>query len=221
MGKAGALSELAEWVGKKFYRSIPRAAEAPAVVGPEAQAISGLKMVERGNPTSSPAMKANTRDYVWASDNPWVADSYTHQGGVMIPMQLTRRPDAVLDAGGASWEDWFFKNGDYRKMPKAYVEALRDPGVRSILIQNIIDQGQNANQTRYLQRLWENKLGGKAPEVMGPSEINYLNPDQYLIGNSLLIKDPSVMRYRYSKPDDVPQFRRGGLAQVKECSCHR
>ena len=217
-GKIGALKALAEgasnWANKTFYRGLSKVPE-------ETQAVSGLKMVERGPVPASGLTKANTRDYVWSSDNPFVAETYTDRRGIMIPMELKQEPDAIFDAGGSHWGNWFFKNNDPRSLNRAYQEALLDPAVRSVLVKNIMDYGPESASTGLMRRLYAKKYGVEPEQGMrfGAREIEDL--DEMLLGNSLLIKNPSIMRYKYSTPQDVPRFAKGGAVDTPDPREHK
>jgi hypothetical protein len=196
-GAGGSALKLADWLNKTFYRGIPR-------VNPERSekvidSVSGLHMKERGVPQTSNQLKANTGNYAWSSDNPHVADSYTHQGGIILPLKSTRLPEAVFDAGGSNWEKFFFPHeGDTRKVHKQFKEAMMEPSVKSILVRDIIDPGSNSNQTQFLRRAFAAKYGPDAPvpKTFTMKELEDL--ESMLQGNNLLIKDPSVMKYKHT-----------------------
>jgi len=188
-----------EWVGQSFYRGVPRLADS------DVKSVSGLKMAERGGRTAqSLFVRANTGSGVWISDNPFVAGSYTHGGGAMIPLELTERPGAMFDAGGRSWHDFYFPEGDPRRLRGEFAEAMRDPSVRSLLVRNVVDTGTHAPAIEALAR---REYGLSSDDL-----------DRLFMGNNMLLKEPGAVRYRTTK--EPANFARGGLAQLKECTCH-
>lgn len=188
-----------------FYRGIPR------LEGKQADQISGLQVKERGSPeVHNPRLKANTGDYAWASDSPDVANSYTHLGGTVIPLELVEKPGAVLDAKNNIWKDWFFNEG---KLNKEYAEALNDPSVKSILVKNIIDPGANSSSP-VVRSLARERLNIKHDPIFPWLPEMYITPDEFMKmfkANNLLIKDPEVVRYLYT--GETPKFAEGGEVQ--------
>jgi hypothetical protein len=77
--------------------------------------------------------KFNTKGGVWLTESPRLAQTYTGEGGYTIPVYAPR-PDAVIDAKGGQWSD-FYKND------KSWKEAFEDPNVRLVEVKNIIDAG--------------------------------------------------------------------------------
>lgn len=180
-------------VGSVLYRGLPRLSM------DDLAQYSGLRAMDRT--TRGPSPKANVRDFSWSTDNPKVSSSYAHTRGGVIPLEIVEKPSVILDAQGKHWEDYFF---DRRGNPlpasrNPFYDAMRDPAIKSIGVKNIIDPGVDA--------------------------FKYADEFSELLGNNLLIKDPSVVRYLLSgetaKFAQGGSVRRGGLAQVKECSCGR
>ena len=91
----------AEAGGLNLYRGIPRMAREMF------EGITGLQQQGRSL-KGVPSTKANVGKYIWTSDNPNIASSYAHTGGVVVPLRMDSPPDVVLDAKGANWEDYFF-----------------------------------------------------------------------------------------------------------------
>lgn len=179
---AGALEDLAFQIGQKFYRGLSRLQDRKNSIGQ----ISGLNEAQR-NYALEPALKANTLGFSWATDNPLVASSYAHSGGGVIPLDLTAAPDAVLDAGGRHWKDYFYKDGR-PDLSNEFYQLLHDPDVKNIGVKNIIDPGVDLHR--------------------------YLSADDLsqFLGNNLLVKDPSALRYSLTK--EPTTFKHGGLAAL-------
>lgn len=195
-------------VGGTFYRGIPRVAES------DLSTVSGLHAKERKTHGITPGTRANTQNYAWASDNPLVAETYSHRGGVMVPMTLTEKPGAVFDAQGKPWHEWFYP-GEMNVPRSEYAEALKDPAVKSILVKNILDPGGGVTDEAFLRRLYEqvNKTP-VAPGAKGRQQLQSFDPDKYLLGNNLLVKDPSVMRYRLT--GEKTEFAKGGTVGARQ-----
>ena len=246
----------------KLYRGLPR------VASNGLDAITGLHGTNRSL-AGVPIPKANTGKYAWASDNPLVAGSYAHQGGIIIPLE-TEMPSVILDAKGARWEDYFFPRSrnlnptqeffrhnilsklskeardailtassdtrDYRKAIKElspeerrfyfeqnsgtpivsrlkqgeFKEAFLDPDVKSIMVKNIIDPGNN---TAEILMNMEGSAGMQFDNAVS----------KYMMGNNVLIKDPSVVRYTttgepggWKTGGSVQKFAGGGLALLRK-----
>ena len=205
--EASPLKKAAEWVGKTFYRGIPR------LEGKNIESISGLHMPERGAPVgASPHLRANTGNFAWANDNPFIGESYTHMGGVMVPLELAENPGAILDAKGAHWRDFFYTpsslNSPKLQLRKPYRDAFEDPEVRSVLVKNIIDPGLAADSNSMRNRI-AISLYGKPFD-----DLSYYLKDlidlkyKGLEGNSLLIKDPAAVKYKLT--GEPANFERGG-----------
>ena len=187
-----------------FYRGIPRIREQLN------DQVSGLHVKERyGDFTPYRTTKENTKDFAWASDSPDVANSYTHLGGTVIPLELVEKPGASFNAKGNMWNDFFFKDG---KLNKEYAEALNDPKVRSVLVENIVDPGSHAVDP-LVKSLARARRGDAAdfdpnmnPYSLAPGELEKL-----FTANNVLIKDPDVVRYLYT--GEKPKFAEGGAVQ--------
>ena len=214
---SGRSAEKAADVGTTYYRGIPRAAEN------NLESVSGLHAKERKSFGIAPGTQANTRGFAWSSDNPLVAETYSHRGGVMVPMTLNEAPGAVFDARGLPWYEWFYPGQRNVARPE-YEDALRDPKIRSVLVKNVMDPGGGVTSESFLRRIFEMERGEPPqPGRAGFEQLQGLDPDKYLMGNNILIKDPSVMRYKIT--GKKPEFKQGGavrspLNYVKECSCH-
>jgi len=136
----------------------------------------------------------------WWTDNPYVANSYVWRHGgansVLIPADLVQKPEIVLDAGGMPWRD-FFSTG---KGARQFKQGMRDPDVKSILVNNIVDPGG---------QWWD-----EVPNFMSDSANKGMSlidlMDKYYLGNNVLVKDPSVLRYISKEPAN---YARGGLAR--------
>lgn len=124
--------------------------------------------------------------HFWTSTNSLVAESYLDPyGGLVMPLDLLSRPEAVLNAKGASWRDYFRAwTGSPRRSP--FYKALRDPSVRSILVEDVVDPGMGA-----LARLGEMERSGGESFSEGLSNLL----SKYYTGTNVLVKDPSVVRY--------------------------
>ena len=126
------------------------------------------------------------RNNAWAASNPLTAASYaTSPNSVMIPLELTQKPGAIFDAQGQRWDRFFSQTGKLSPMGNyvlrnEFKDALRDPEIKSILVKNIIDPGDSSS-------------------FYGLSKIYDMdiNPED-LMSSNLLIKDPSVVKYRIS-----------------------
>jgi hypothetical protein len=125
------------------------------------------------------------RNNAWAASNPLTAASYaTTPNSVMIPLELTQKPGAIFDAQGLRWDKFFSQTGKLSPsgnyvLRDEFKDALRDPKVKSILVKNIIDSGVGSRNE--LSRLYGVDIG--------------LDD---LMSSNLLIKDPSVVKYRIS-----------------------
>jgi soluble lytic murein transglycosylase-like protein len=204
---SGLLRRAASGAGQLFYRGIPR-------MRGQVDRISGLHAVERPERIApSPHLEANTRNYAWASDNPAVASSYTHFGGAVVPLELTENPDAVFNAQGAPWREFFFQpsgRGKGAALNPEFREALDDPGVRSILVNSILDYGLESQNPRFIDWL-SNRVYGRPANGLDIVE-RYGLERAGLTGNNLLIKDPSVVRYNLT--GEPANFAKGGLAEL-------
>lgn len=208
--EASPLKKAAEWMGKTFYRGIPR------LEGKDIQSVSGLHLRERGAPiTASPGLRANTGRYAWASDNPVVGESYTHKGGVMVPLELAEPPGAILDAKGLNWQDFFFtpssRGSDQPKLIKAYRDAFEDPQIRSVLIKNIGDYGMNSGSKWMRNQQALRAYGKPYDELAWPFQEAISMRDAGLEGNNLLIKDPRAVKFKLT--GEPGRFARGGAVR--------
>lgn len=196
-----------------FYRGVPR-------LHGNVGEVSGLHMRERGAALpSNPYLKANTRDYAWSSDNPAVASSYTHFGGAVIPLELIEPPGAVLNARGESWDRFFFDpnsprpaRGESPRLVPEFREALEDPNVKSILVNDILDYGMES-QNRGFRNWLSNRVYGRPLDELSAVEDAELSR-RGLMGNNLLIKNPSTVRYNLS--GEPVEFSHGGLAELDQ-----
>lgn len=138
-------------------------------------------------------MSNMVKNSTWWSSNPRTAESYVWRHGgaraLLVPAYLKKQPDAVLDARGADWGSYFLHGH-----PKEFEEALRDPAVRAIMVQNVSDSGDQA--LSFLHDM-----------------INE-NPDATLddlftsfMGDNVLVKDHSVLEYLDRTP---VKYRHGG-----------
>jgi soluble lytic murein transglycosylase-like protein len=209
---SGLLRRAGEGARNIFYRGVPR-------LNGRVSEVSGLHMKERGAAQpSNPYLKANTRDYAWASDNPAVGSSYTHFGGAVIPLELVEPPGAVLNARNESWDRFFFEPGSRPTRGQApdlapeFKEALEDPAVKSILVNNILDYGLESQKPGFRDWL-SNRVYGKPYSELNAVEEMMLSR-KGLTGNNLLIKDPSVVRY--SLTGEPVNFAEGGLAELEQ-----
>ena len=124
----------------------------------------------------------------WVADNPNVASSYAASGpgGVVIPVRMDADPDMVLDAEGANWRDFFKAYVGGSRRSKFY-QGMRDPDVKSIEVQNVVDPGTGA---------WVMLDDIRAQGDEGMSLSDMLN--KYYLSNNVLVKDPNVIRYDLS-----------------------
>lgn len=95
------------------------------------QGIQGRTLSRQ--PGDRSVTKFNTKGGVWLTDSPTVAQTYSGERGYVIPV-YARKPDVTFDAKGEQWADFYRRD-------KAWNEALVDPKVRLIEVQNIIDAG--------------------------------------------------------------------------------
>ena len=132
--------------------------------------------------------------------NPKTANTYVWRHGgansVLVPADLVAKPDLVLDAEGSFWNDFFTGRG--RKMQQ-YRKALKDPEVRSVMINNVVDPGG---------QVWDYvpEMAATKPDLTMSDALR-----EYFIGNNLLVKDPRVLRYLSG---ETPKYATGGLAQL-------
>lgn len=223
--EAGPLSKLrkaADWVGETFYRGIPR------LQGKNIESVSGLHLAERGKPiAASPFLKANTGNYAWAAQNPMAANSYTHMGGVVVPLEVSKPPGAILDAAGSNWGGYFFdplpqwvdpKGKTANRLRKDFGEAFNDPSIGSVLVKNIRDIGLAAQGSDFLNMLSLREFGKSFDALRQVQRDQLLFDHKGLLSNNLLIKDPATVKYKLT--GEPANFSRGGLAQMKACSCH-
>jgi hypothetical protein len=139
------------------------------------------------------------RNNAWAASNPLTAASYaTTPNSVMIPLELTQKPGAIFDAQGERWDRYFSQTGKLSPMGNYvlrdnFADALRDPEIKSILVKNIIDPGEGSY-----------KLSSIYDMDIGPND---------LMSSNLLIKDPSVVKYRIS--DETPTLKERKVKKAK------
>jgi len=161
---------------KRLYRGI----RAPVIEkrGP-LERLAGVRMAEPASNKMINSMKGAT----WWTDNPRTANTYVWQHGgsrsVLVPADLVEEPELVLDAGGQFWNDFFPSSRKFKA-------GMRDPDVRSILVENIVDPGgQTWDYYPEMKALQE-----KYPELGMSDTLREL-----FIGNNVLVKDPRVLRY--------------------------
>lgn len=148
--------------------------------------VSSLVMPQRGTEAMT-RNKNNPRGTVWAASNPLTASSYARgENAMVVPLQLTQKPDVVFNAEGSPWLHFFSQTGGFKggshdyPLRTEFKDMLRDPAVRSILVKDIYDSPVG----------WDVSLRELA-EMYGLD----LKPEHFLSDN-LLIKDPSVVRYK-------------------------
>lgn len=129
--------------------------------------------------------KFNTTGGVWLTDSPVLAETYTGKTGYMIPVYAPK-PEAVLDAKGEQWADFYRQNKDW-------LEAHKDPSIRSIEVRNVIDAGPN----------WADTVS----EGLTDEQIL-----QALTANNLFLKKPFNNRVVNKLTGEPFPFRQGGLA---------
>jgi hypothetical protein len=161
---------------KRLYRGI----RAPVIdKDGQIEQLAGVRMAEPASNKMINTMKGAT----WWTDNPKTADTYVWRHGgarsVLVPADLVEEPELVLDAGGQFWNEFFPKSRKFKA-------GMRDPEVRSIMVENIVDPG---GQTwDYLPEMKE--LQERYPELGMSDSMREL-----FIGNNVLVKDPRVLRY--------------------------
>lgn len=204
-------SDVDTWSGKLLYRGIPRVGENNLTT------LSGLHAKERGMTDLPGHVAANTGNYAWASDNPRLAETYTHQGGVMVPLRLVREPDLVFDAQNQMWSDFFYPGQQWYdssspvNVDPIFEKAMKDPDVKSILVKNVIDPGSETNKSQFLNR-WARETHGVDWKDLTDDQKSDLYGSSGLMANNVLIKDPSVVEYALTKK--VPEFADGGLVST-------
>jgi len=124
----------------------------------------------------------------WVASNPNVASSYavSGPGGVVMPVRMTADPDIILDAEGANWRDFFDAYIGGSRRGKFY-QGMRDPDVKSIEVQNVVDPGTGT---------WSMLDDIRAQGNEGMSLSDML--DKYFMSNNVLVKDPGIIRYDIS-----------------------
>lgn len=201
-------SDVDTWSGKLLYRGIPRVGENNLTT------LSGLHAKERGMTDLPGHVAANTGNYAWASDNPRLAETYTHQGGVMVPLRLVREPDLVFDAQNQMWSDFFYPGQQWYdssspvNVDPIFEKAMKDPDVKSILVKNVIDPGSETNKSQFLNR-WARDTHGVDWKDLTDDQKSDLYGSSGLMANNLLIKDPSVVEYAITRK--TPKWAEGGF----------
>lgn len=142
----------------------------------------------------------------WWSDNPLIASSY---GPFVRSSTLRRDPELVLSAGGRNWDDYFLMPSriglgysvQAGLRPGQFKSGFESPDVRDIMVQHVQDAGPYS---------WP-RYGNLEKEFEDMSGL----PSTW--SNNLLIKRGSDVLV----PMLPALYARGGLAQLKECSCGR
>jgi hypothetical protein len=118
------------------YQKRPDAIEAALRDSRRSQAVDGRTLSRQ--PGDRGVTKFNTKGGVWLTESPSLAQTYAGDKGFTIPVYAPK-PDAVVDAKGEQWSDFYRKD-------KGWKEAFEDPNVR--LVDNVGFTGGIAENTR-------------------------------------------------------------------------
>lgn len=130
----------------------------------------------------------------WWSDNPMIASSY---GPFVRSARMSRAPDALLDARSQVWDKYFFP--EPMVLEPEFSQGLGDERIRELLVRDIQDTGPRVwRGYDNLEREFEDLSG--LPATLGSNLL-------IKRGSDILIPTAPVLKAR------------GGLAQIKECSC--
>ena len=130
--------------------------------------------------------KFNTKGGVWLTESPSLAQTYTGDKGYVIPVYAPR-PDAVIDAKGEQWADFYKKD-------KGWKEAFADPGVRLVEVRNVIDAGPH----------WSSMISPEASE----EELRAL-----LTATNLFAKKPFDKRVVNKMTGEPYEYKHGGAVK--------
>jgi len=130
--------------------------------------------------------KFNTKGGVWLTESPSLAQTYTGDMGYVIPVYAPK-PDAVLDAKGEQWTDFYRKD-------KGWQEAFADPNVRLVEVRNVLDAGPH----------WSSMISPEASE----EELRAL-----LTATNLFAKKPFDKRVVNKMTGEPYEYKHGGAVK--------
>jgi hypothetical protein len=169
------------------YQKRPDAIEAALRDSRRSQAVDGRTLSRQ--PGDRGVTKFNTKGGVWLTESPSLAQTYAGDKGFTIPVYAPK-PDAVVDAKGEQWSDFYRKD-------KGWKEAFEDPNVRLVEVKNVIDAGPN----------WSSLISPDASE----EELR-----AFLTATNLFAKKPFDRRVVNKITGEPYEFSKGGMVKKQK-----